>query len=252
MTADDEHLTTVAYQRIAETLRDAIGRGVYANGRRLLTEAELSDQYKLSRQTVRRALQELVADGLVYRVRGRGTFVAPASPHVRYVRRFGSVDDLLALSQDTTMETVQPLAWRVDVDAAGRLRLDTDDVMSCTVLRLHDGVPFCLTRVYLPPEIGRRVAEQGALANAGDVASSTVISLVDQVSEEKIAGAHQSITAIPIPAEIAGRIDCEAGDPVLRIDRLYYGTDGSLLELAISYFNPGRYAYRLELSRRTG
>ena len=252
MTADDEHLTTVAYQRIAETLRDAIGRGVYANGRRLLTEAELSDQYKLSRQTVRRALQELVADGLVYRVRGRGTFVAPAPPHVRYVRRFGSVDDLLALSQDTTMETVQPLAWRVDVDAAGRLRLDTDDVMSCTVLRLHDGVPFCITRVYLPPEIGRRVAEQGALANAGDVASSTVISLVDQVSEEKIAGAHQSITAIPIPAEIAGRIDCEAGDPVLRIDRLYYGTDGSLLELAISYFNPGRYAYRLELSRRTG
>jgi GntR family transcriptional regulator len=250
MSSNENNLPAVAYQRIAETLRQAIARGDYAQGRRLPTEAELSTQYNLSRQTVRRALQEIVADGLVYRVRGRGTFVAPAAPRGRYVRTFGSVNDLLALATDTMMQTVEPLARRVDVEAAGRLHLDSDHVMSCAFLRLHEGVPFSLTRVYLPPEIGRRVAGLAALPDSGGVTPRTVIGLVDDISEEKIAGAHQSITATAIPAESAELIDCRAGDPVLRVDRLYYGTAGTLLELAISYFNPSRYTYRLELNRR--
>jgi GntR family transcriptional regulator len=247
---DQNGVSGVAYQRIAETLRDAIGRGDYADGRRLPTEAELSAEYSLSRQTVRRALQELVAEGLVYRVRGRGTFASQPGPRGRFVRTVGSVEDLLALSVDTTMQTIEPLVRQFDVDTAGRLQLDTDEVMSCTVIRLSDDVPFCVTRVFLPPELGRRVAELGALREAGEVAPRTVIGLVDEVSPEKIAGAHQSITASSVPAEFAAMIDCRPDDPVIRIDRLYYGTAGALLELAISFFNPNRYTYRLDLSRR--
>ncbi|HTF52405.1 MAG TPA: GntR family transcriptional regulator [Pseudonocardia sp.] len=64
----------VAYQSLAQLLRDAINQGSFANGRQLPTEAELVADYGVSRQTVRRALQELVAEGLVSRVRGHGTF----------------------------------------------------------------------------------------------------------------------------------------------------------------------------------
>jgi DNA-binding GntR family transcriptional regulator len=58
------------------------------------------------------------------------------------------------------------------------------------------------------------------------------------------------VTSTSAAAETARLIECGEGAPVLRIDRLYYGTDGAPLELAVSHFNPDRYAYRLELSRR--
>lgn len=104
----------------------------------------------LSRQTVRRAFQDLVAEGVVYRVPGRGTYATdPGGP---YLRQFGSIEDLMSLSENTTMEVLHGLSRRIDVDAASRLRLD--DVVYTVVFRwLHDGIPF----VGVPARAGRKI-----------------------------------------------------------------------------------------------
>ncbi|MFE4850635.1 winged helix-turn-helix domain-containing protein, partial [Streptomyces sp. NPDC056689] len=60
-----------AYVRLARELREAILRHDYPEGVRLPTEAELAASHGLSRQTVRRAFQDLVTEGLVHRVPGR-------------------------------------------------------------------------------------------------------------------------------------------------------------------------------------
>ena len=249
MATAKQPLPGIAYQSLAQVLRDAIAQGDYADRRPLPTEAELVQEYGVSRQTVRRALEELVAEGLVFRVRGRGTF-ATSLASAQYLRSIGSVDDLLALSHDSVMETVQPLRRRADIAAAGRLRAESDQIVSGLFRRLHDGVPFSITEVHLPLALGQRITGAGALVKEGAVLRSTVISLVDEMNPEPIAGAHQSITATGMPAELADHIDCEPGDPVLRIDRLYFDAAGRPLELAISHFNPERYSYRLELRRR--
>ncbi|HWK27357.1 MAG TPA: GntR family transcriptional regulator [Solirubrobacter sp.] len=67
----------LAYQLLASDLRRAVAAGHFDDGRGLPTEAELSTRHGVSRQTVRRALQELVDEGLIYRVQGRGTFARP-------------------------------------------------------------------------------------------------------------------------------------------------------------------------------
>ena len=66
--------TAPAYQALREQLRDEIAAGRYRDGVRLPTESELVARHGLSRQTVRRAFQDLVAEGVVYRVPGRGTY----------------------------------------------------------------------------------------------------------------------------------------------------------------------------------
>jgi GntR family transcriptional regulator len=240
----------VAYQMLAANLRAAIARGDFARGERLPTEAELSRDYGVSRQTVRRALLDLVSEGLVYRVRGRGTFATSIKPGNRYLRSFGSIEDLLAYSVDTTMETLRPLRRRADVDAASRLQLASDEVMVALVRRAHAEAPFCVTRIAVSVDTGVRLIERGVLREAGDVTPLTVFSVVDQLSPHPIAGVHQSITSVRVPPEHEELIGCEPGDPALRIDRLYYDTQGNPLELAISYFNPDRYSYRVELSRK--
>ena len=80
----------------------------------------------------------------------------------------------------------------------------------------------------------------------------TVIGLIDARLPGSIAAAEQSITAAGAPAFAACRLGCPACEPVLRIDRLYLDAGGDPVELAVSYFNPEHYSYRVKLRRRPG
>ena len=153
-----------------------IRSGRYAGGARLPTESELSALHGLSRQTVRRAFQDLVADGMVYRVPGRGTYAG--GDRRRYLRSLGSIDDLMSLSDDTTMEVLDGLRRRVDIDAASRLRLDGDVVHTVVFRRLHDGIPFGHTVVHLPPEVASMVTASADL-RTGARSRHTVIGLLE-------------------------------------------------------------------------
>jgi GntR family transcriptional regulator len=241
----------IAYRALASDLREAIVRDELGPDRRVPTEAELSASYGVSRQTVRRALQDLVAEGLVYRVRGRGTFAMRSGGGGQYLRSFGSIDDLLAMSQDTVLEVVEPLRSRVDVNAAGRLDLPNDVVMEGVFRRLHADGPFCVTQVYLPPDVGQLVAGQRDLA-VGTRTNETLISVIEQVRGKPISRAQQSITAVGMPDDMAEALEVPPGASVLRVDRAYFDTEDRAVELAISHFNPDRYSYRIEMVRVLG
>ncbi|MDQ2637307.1 MAG: GntR family transcriptional regulator, partial [Actinomycetota bacterium] len=161
---------------LREQLRDEIDAGRYRNGARLPTESDLVAAHGLSRQTVRRAFQDLVAEGVVYRVPGRGTYAS--DPGRRYLRQLGSIEDLMSLSDDTTMEVLSGLRRRVDVDAASRLRLDDDVVFSVGFRRLHDGVPFVATTVHVVPSAAAALSSAPGLAD-GAVGTQTVIGLLE-------------------------------------------------------------------------
>ncbi|WP_420750992.1 GntR family transcriptional regulator [Rhodococcus sp. O3] len=235
-----------AYAQLSRQLREAVESGRYRDGVRLPTEAELAQRHGVSRQTVRRAFQDLVADGVVYRVPGRGTFAN--EPGRRYGRPHGSIEDLLALSADTTMEIVTPLHRKVDIEAASRLRLDTDLLYSVTFRRLHDGVPFVHTTIWLPGPIAAYVQDAPELA-AGASSKVTLIGLLEPHLPHPIVQAAQSITVAPATAEVASELGCEVGHPMLRVDRLYSDTEGTPTELSVSYFLPEHYTYRVTLTR---
>jgi DNA-binding GntR family transcriptional regulator len=239
--------TEAAYAMLARTLRGAILRGRYDGGARLPTEAELAVEYRVSRQTVRRAFHDLVAEGMVRRVPGRGTFAAPRQG--RYLHQFGSVEDLMGLSLDTRLEVISPLRRQVDIDAASRLRLDSDAVYRVLFRRRHNDVAFCLTTVYLPPDVGAALDGLPELAEPGALSEVTVIGLIDAHTASPVAAAEQSITAVAAADATTLHLDCEPGDPLLRVDRSYVDTTGRLVELATSYFLPEHYSYRVRLRR---
>jgi GntR family transcriptional regulator len=238
---------TTAYLKLGNDLRNGVLKGRYRVGDQLPTEAELMKQYSVSRQTVRRAFHDLVSEGIVVRAAGRGTFVAPKDG--QYLRQFGSIDDLMALSSDTKLETLVPLRRHVDVVAASRLGLKSDTVISVSFQRTHNGLPLCITTVYLPPEFAHHLDDVAELRTEGAKSDITVIGLLDARLPDPITEAEQSITACAAPPTVARRLGCDAAAPVLRIDRLYRAETEGSIELAVSYFLCEHYSYRVKLRR---
>ena len=238
--------TEPAYQVLREQLRSEIAAGRYSDGTRLPTESELVASHGLSRQTVRRAFQDLVAAGVVVRIPGRGSYASDTGR--RYLRQLGSIEDLMSLSEDTTMEVLDGLRRRVDVEAASRLRLEGDAVCTLAFRRLHAGITFGHTTVHLPPAVAAAVRSLPDLAT-GAVSTHTVIGLLEPSLLEPIAQAAQSITVNAAPRAVAMALGCPTGEPMLRIDRLYEDESGRPVELAISHFLPEQYTYRVTLRR---
>ena len=71
---------TAKYQQLADMLRSELQQLARRGGNKLATEAELSQRYHMSRQTVRHALDLLEAEGLVERRQGSGTYIAGQRP----------------------------------------------------------------------------------------------------------------------------------------------------------------------------
>lgn len=238
---------TPAYKRLYRELREALERGDFREGRRMPTEADLCREYGVSRHTVRQAFQDLVSEGLVYRIPGRGTFATSLSEHGRYLRSIGTVEDLMVWS-DTNVELIQPISTEENEQAARLLALPGPEVSVLVMRRYYDGLPFALTRVYLAPELGKRLADDNAFAQS--IPNATVIAAIEPLLDHPIAGASQDVTATPVPPNVAEKIQCSPGDAGLRVQRLYFDTRETPVELAISYYHPDRYSYRIELRRR--
>jgi GntR family transcriptional regulator len=245
--SEPDHETRPAHQQLSEDLRLGIEEGHFRPGERMPTEAELAEKYGIHRQTVRRAFHDLAADGLVTRIPGRGTFPTNFSTRGHYVRSIGNIEDLQAFV-GTEMELLQRIELRPEEETAGRLGLQSKVVAALTLRRLYEDVPFALTYVYLPPNLGLRLAESEALPSKGP---GTVIGTLEKLMPGTIAGANQIITAMSVPPDVAALIDYEAGQPCLRTERTYFDTEGAPVEVAISFYNPDRYAYRLQMRRRT-
>lgn len=235
-----------AYKRLLEDLREAIEQGVYNDGQRIPTEAELCREYGVSRHTVRQAFQDLVAEGVVYRVPGRGTFVTGLSRRGRYLRSFGTIEELMSWT-GTEMEVLSPFEVKAEPETAARLGFSGEEVAVLVVRRLYEGVPFVITHVKVSPELGERMRAEDLPTDG----SGTVLATLERFLPRPVAAVSQDITAIPAPAELSDLIDCQTDEPILYVEREYFDSVGTPVELAISHYNPRRYSYRIELRRRT-
>lgn len=247
ISATEKSRGTPIYKLLYQELRTALENGEFRDGRRVPTEVELCRQYGVSRHTVRQAFQDLVVEGLVYRVPGRGTFATSLSEHGRYLRSIGAIEDLMEWA-DTEVELLRPIYVEEDEKIAQLLGLPAPEVTVLEMRRYHDGLPFALTRVYLDPELGMRLAEKNMFAQS--VPNATVIAAIEPLLSHPVAGASQELTAEPAPAELADILGCPPREPSLRVQRLYFDTREVPIELAVSYYHPERYSYRIELRRR--
>ena len=233
------------YRRLALQLTDEIQSGRYGPETALPTDTDLMEKYGLGRQTVRRAFQELVADGLVYRVRGRGTFPVGRQQSGRTVRSTGSIEQLEEWA-GTEMEVISPLELRRDPEAAERLGLEGSVVSRLTVRRWAGGEPYAVTDIVLPPDVGTRLVADDKLP--GGRAPGTIIAAVGAM-EGPVASAEETIRAIVVSDALAAILHSASGRAALQVERIYHNAEGRPLEIATTVHASDRYEHRLSIHR---
>ena len=92
----------------------------------------------------------------------------------------------------TEMEVLDPVELREEPVAAARLELpDSEEVAALVVRRLYEGLPFVVTQVYLPPQPGKRMRDEGLPVDG----PGTVIGTIERFISSPVGGVGQDIVA---------------------------------------------------------
>jgi len=235
------------YHRLYVILRDRIASGAYPEGAVLPSEFELTAAFSVSRITAKRALDELATEGLVERVRGRGTTVTDrAAALVGAQPITASIDGLLenlnAIGRETSVEVIEfgyvpaPDFVRTRLELAPNAR-----AQRAVRVRSLDGEPLSQSTTYVPESIGRAYS-------AKDLASTPIIDLIERAGVV-VGAAEQSISATLADSLIASRLKVGVGAPLLLMKRCVRDTSGKPAQYIEILYRPDRFEYRMSLTR---
>jgi GntR family transcriptional regulator len=198
------------------------------------SERVIADHYVMARTTVRQAIDRLLADGVLFRRHGHGTFVAVPRP--------GRIDMLTSFSQDMRARGMTPggkvLSASTEQAApalAARLQVAPGSpVLRLARLRTADDRPMALERINLSVERFPGLAEL----------DWTDRSLYEELEREwgvRIGSTENRIAAVlPDPAD-AALLEIDASQPCLRVEGVTYDTNGVVLEAGRSWYRGDLY-----------
>ena len=233
--------TSPYYRQLYEILRKDIVEGQRPPGQLLPSESELIDRFQVSRVTVRQAMDLLVQDGLVYRRRGRGTFVA--SPKIEQ-----GLTQIISFSEDMRRrgfhaETAVLSAYLMPAskEIAKNLGIPSGEAIAFLQrLRLADGEPLSIESSYL-------VHRQCPGVLEGDYALFPLREALEQHYNLRLVRATQVIRAIAATKDLAQKLSIQPGAPLFFIERISYSQHDRPVEFLQLYHRGDRYTLYNEL-----
>lgn len=228
------------YQRIFAVLSQRISQRDYAPGSRFATEDELTEEFGVSKATIRRAVGELVARGYLERRQGSGTFVQKATPDGAGDGFVGSIADLITGTPQLPVRDVR-IETRVPFPASVReaLGMSASEGTVYKTTRLWGEVPFVYAVHYVAPAIE-------AVVSQADLAKEGLLSLLHR-KDVALVGADQTVSAHLADAEVADQLNIELGSAVLFVRRVLYSPDGPV-DCLYSWYRGDLYRWNSRLT----
>jgi DNA-binding GntR family transcriptional regulator len=231
---------------------EAIADGRYPVGSLLPNEFELSEQFAVSRSTVRAAMRELQTSGIVSRKRNAGTRVEASSPQhsaTGFTQSLGSIEAV----QQFGVETERHVQRVADIVADEKL----SSALGCqpgrrwlriSSLRMipEDATkkPICWTDVYIDDAFAREV--RARMDSHSDIFGT----LVEKISGRRFSEIRQNISAVGISRDLAEPLKVAPGAHALSIRRQYLFSSNEMAEVSLSIHPADRYSYCTRLTRQ--
>lgn len=238
-----DHPTPLYYQ-LAEEIRCWIESQKYLVGDCIPPEPELEKRFKVSRVTVRNAIDLLVSQGLLVKRPGKGTFVraAKVTQPLNVITSWTETMIARGMKVETADLRIEEKVPPVEVSKA--LRLPPGEVaVEIYRLRLANGERVSYMTNYLVPSIGRPLMEVG-------IVGESLYAILEEKLGVTLASAEEVVEALAADKEQATRLAIKRGFPLIKVTRVTYDPEGEPIEYVTVVSRADRYQYSVHLAGR--
>jgi GntR family transcriptional regulator len=234
------------YEQLKQLLVQGIERDSLEPGAMLPSEAELCERYGVSRTVVRQAVGELVNEGRLYRMRGKGTFVARAAPRSQFME--STVGFFEEPPQDAGKVVRRVLLCDVAEPPPELAELlgHTDCVRIDRVRRVDDE-PVSYSRHYLPASLHPELLDA---LRAFDHATRSIYEFLEEVCGLQILSGHRTLEAVGTPPHVAELLNLEPGAPALFVRSVSRDLQGVPVECFEAWHRGDRAQFDIDVAGR--
>ena len=207
------------YFKVQSAIREEIEKGQWKPGDKIPTERVLADKYRVSIGTIKKSMQDLIYEGYLYRVQGKGTFVAEGTLRWEGLRYYRTQRNFLDQDHDFTIKFLE--LRKIDSAEPFRCYLNLRSSQSLFELKrfiVIDGRPTVFTVSYLPVK---------TFKDLDKFPQSRFEKLALYLALEESYGVRnmynqELLGAVPADEELAGRLGVAQGSPLLSIEMLAF------------------------------
>ena len=212
------------YRQLADILREPIASGSFPVGAELPKEAVIAERFGVSLITVRQALRDLEADGLIQKRSAKPAVVA-RTPTVNLSWNFKNFADVAAFTKDAQL-TVRSFRKEVAPELRRHFGMGKNEAGYClrSVLWVGEQKKAQIT-TYFPPDIGSKFRKE-------DFSDVLIFQSVQRQLGVRLEVAHVTVRAEIADKTVAADLDVEVGSAILAVEMLYQTADQRNIELS--------------------
>lgn len=211
-------------------------------GSLLPSEADLCAQYSVSRTVVRQALGELENEGLVLKVKGKGTFVTGRKVDTSFIQdTLGFYESMVKAGHSVESRVLKLATEPSSVDVARLLEIRVGEpVIRFDRVRSIDGRPVQVARAFMPARLFPGLTEM-------DLSDRSLYQVLREVYGVQPARGHRAIEAVALSREDAKHLGVPRGTPGLRIHSITRSSDGVVFEHYVADYRGDRFRFEVEV-----
>ena len=227
------------YYQLKNDLISKISEGVWKPGDCIASERELCEIYGVSRMTIRQAIGELVQEGILLRVKGKGTFVCEQTFKQKDMMSFTEI--IKQMGKNLRSELVEFEKIETPDDLSDIFSLD--ELYKITRKRIVDEECVALERVYIPVDYCGYIDEE--------MLKGSLFKILEDFGY-KVDYSQSSIVSVIMNDELKDIFDVDNQVPMLKIISKTYDLNNKLIFLEEAIYRSDKFILEVNISRREG
>ncbi|MDR2619861.1 MAG: GntR family transcriptional regulator [Propionibacteriaceae bacterium] len=239
----DKHAAKPLYAQLDAILREAIFTKKYAETGMMPSETELAATYGVSRMTARAVVTQLVNEGLVRRIQGKGTFVVQPKVSAQSPAYVGIREQLEAMGYHVTTELVEFKLVSADQVQAKALGVPLGEpLFFAKRIRKADGEPISIHLSFVPKALAPTLAPY-------ELESEQLCVIMERSFALRATRITETLESVEANQKDAEQLGVTKGFPLLLLQDIHTAADGKVFEYTQVYFRGDKVKLNFEFTR---